>query len=157
MVTGFYRPNLDLAVIPLSPDARDSWLAQELANDPTAPTIVYVTLQHTAEACAEQLIREGINARAYHAGLDSALRSQIQHDFMAGKVDCIVATIAFGMGIDKADIRRVIHYDLPKSIENYSQRLAAPDGMANHRAVSCWPTRANCRCWRTSSTVIRRI
>ncbi|MFM5744561.1 ATP-dependent DNA helicase RecQ [Aeromonas veronii] len=137
VVTGFYRPNLDLAVIPLSPDARDRGLAQELANDPAAPTIVYVTLQHTAEACAEQLIREGINARAYHAGLDSALRSQIQHDFMAGKVDCIVATIAFGMGIDKADIRRVIHYDLPKSIENYSQEIgrAGRDGQPSRCIV----------------------
>ncbi|MBL0544017.1 RecQ family ATP-dependent DNA helicase [Aeromonas jandaei] len=130
VVTGFYRPNLDLSVIPMLPEARSEWLCQTLAQSQGAPTIVYVTLQHTAEECAEVLARRGINARAYHAGLDAALRSQIQLDFMSGKVDCIVATIAFGMGIDKADIRQVIHYDLPKSIENYSQEIgrAGRDG-----------------------------
>ncbi|WP_265462898.1 RecQ family ATP-dependent DNA helicase [Aeromonas salmonicida] len=130
VVTGFYRANLDLGVVPLPAEARDDWLQAEVRREPTAPTIVYVTLQHTAQHCADLLRRAGIRASAYHAGLDSTLRSQIQHDFMAGKVDCIVATIAFGMGIDKADIRRVIHYDLPKSIENYSQEIgrAGRDG-----------------------------
>ncbi|UNP90003.1 RecQ family ATP-dependent DNA helicase [Aeromonas encheleia] len=130
VVTGFYRANLDLAVIPLAGPARDGWLRDELQRDPKSPTIVYVTLQHSAQQCADQLQAIGIRASAYHAGLDPALRSQIQHDFMAGRLDCIVATIAFGMGIDKADIRRVIHYDLPKSIENYSQEIgrAGRDG-----------------------------
>ncbi|KFN18782.1 RecQ family ATP-dependent DNA helicase [Aeromonas bestiarum] len=137
VVTGFYRGNLDLAVVPLPAEARDGWLQAEVRREPSAPTIVYVTLQHTAQQCAELLQRAGIRARAYHAGLDSALRSQIQHDFMAGKVDCIVATIAFGMGIDKADIRRVIHYDLPKSIENYSQEIgrAGRDGLPSRCIV----------------------
>ena len=137
IVTGFYRANLDLAVVPLPAEARDGWLQTEVQREPGAPTIVYVTLQHTAQQCAELLQRTGIRARAYHAGLDSALRSQIQHDFMAGKVDCIVATIAFGMGIDKADIRRVIHYDLPKSIENYSQEIgrAGRDGLPSRCIV----------------------
>lgn len=137
IVTGFYRANLDLAVVPLPAEARDGWLQAEVRREPGAPTIVYVTLQHTAQQCAELLQRAGIRARAYHAGLDSALRSQIQHDFMASKVDCIVATIAFGMGIDKADIRRVIHYDLPKSIENYSQEIgrAGRDGLSSRCIV----------------------
>lgn len=137
IVTGFYRPNLDLAVVPLRPEERDSWLAQTLRADPGLPTIIYVTLQHTAEQCAGMLQQQGLSVRAYHAGLDAEVRSQIQRDFMTGRVDCIVATIAFGMGIDKADIRRVIHYDLPKSIENYSQEIgrAGRDGQLSHCTV----------------------
>ncbi len=133
----FIAPTWTWPSSPLSAEARDGWLHGELVRDPAAPTIIYVTLQHTAEACAAQLQQRGIRARAYHAGLDATLRSQIQHDFMTGKLDCIVATIAFGMGIDKADIRRVIHYDLPKSIENYSQEIgrAGRDGQPSRCIV----------------------
>ncbi|WP_445400666.1 RecQ family ATP-dependent DNA helicase [Zobellella sp. An-6] len=130
VITGFYRPNLQLQVLPVEEQDKAAALQQLLAAKPRSPTIVYVTLQHSAEQLAERLAAAGIPARAYHAGLEQDLRKQLQQDFMQGRVPCIVATIAFGMGVDKADIRRVIHYDLPKSIENYSQEIgrAGRDG-----------------------------
>jgi ATP-dependent DNA helicase RecQ len=132
--TGFYRENLDLTVAPVAADARPralaAWLKQRRSSQAPFPTIVYVTLQQTAERLAAYLANAGIAATAYHAGLEAGKREAIQRDFMAGQTDCIVATIAFGMGIDKADIRAVVHFDLPKSIENYSQEIgrAGRDG-----------------------------
>ena len=128
--TGFYRSNLDLSVLPVAESHKNGQLEQIVMAQQGAG-IVYVTLQHTAEKVAQYLTQQGINAYAYHAGFDSDTRSQIQQDFMDGKIQIIVATIAFGMGIDKRDIRFVIHYDLPKSIENYSQEIgrAGRDGM----------------------------
>ena len=130
VVTGFHRPNLVLRVSPTPEADKANILVQRLLESREAPTIVYVTLQKTAEQVAEILADAGIEARAYHAGMTNEQRESIQNDFMSGKVHCVVATIAFGMGIDKQDIRRVIHYDLPKSIENYSQEIgrAGRDG-----------------------------
>ncbi|MCP4991022.1 MAG: ATP-dependent DNA helicase RecQ [Colwellia sp.] len=127
--TGFYRANLDLSVLPVKKLDKNNHLVQTI-NHQQGAGIVYVTLQHSAETVAQYLQQQGINACAYHAGFDSDTRSQIQQDFMAGKIQVIVATIAFGMGIDKSDIRFVIHYDLPKSIENFSQEIgrAGRDG-----------------------------
>jgi ATP-dependent DNA helicase RecQ len=133
--TGFYRKNLDLAVWPVAEHDKNSSLLQSIKNQqqifsPQAAGIVYVTLQHSAELVATYLQQNGMNAMAYHAGFDSDKRQQIQMDFMRGSIQIVVATIAFGMGIDKSDIRFVIHYDLPKSIENYSQEIgrAGRDG-----------------------------
>jgi ATP-dependent DNA helicase RecQ len=130
VVTGFYRQNLDLSVMGVSEAQKLAVLRDLLGADSVAPSIVYVTLQNTAEQVARQLAQSGIEAQAYHAGMDSERREQVQRDFMSGSTPCIVATIAFGMGIDKADIRRIIHFDLPKSIENYSQEIgrAGRDG-----------------------------
>lgn len=136
--TGFYRPNLDLQVMSVKASHRASaladWLRPRLASEQSLaapqPTIVYVTLQKTAEQLSAYLVKAGIAACAYHAGLANETRERLQRDFMSGEVNCIVATIAFGMGIDKADIRNVVHFDLPKSIENYSQEIgrAGRDG-----------------------------
>lgn len=132
-LTGFHRPNLHLQVKPVAESRKSNALLELIKKEPEAPTIVYVTLQKTAEVVASQLVRAGIHATAYHAGMKNEERERIQADFMVGKTPVIVATIAFGMGIDKGDIRRVIHYDLPKSIENYSQEIgrAGRDGQTS--------------------------
>jgi len=129
--TGFRRPNLHFRVTHSSAAERKQKLASVLREMPDdSPTIVYVTLQQTAEEVATWLAREGFSAKAYHAGMPAEYRSEAQEDFMAGHVRIIVATIAFGMGIDKADIRAVVHYNLPKSLENYVQETgrAGRDG-----------------------------
>ncbi|MFB9217574.1 RecQ family ATP-dependent DNA helicase [Vibrio sinaloensis] len=145
VVTGFYRPNLDITISPCRDEDKLPTLVSLLKQDPTQPSIVYVTLQNTAEHVAKALLEQGINSSAYHAGMDNQTREQIQSRFMAGNLDCIVATIAFGMGVDKSDIKRVVHYDLPKSIENYAQEIgrAGRDGhmsyctlLANKNAIS---------------------
>ncbi|QGA47860.1 ATP-dependent DNA helicase RecQ [Pseudomonas brassicacearum] len=130
VTTGFYRSNLNLLVEPVSGADKRERLVQWLGERAGQPSIVYVTLQRTAEQIAEHLGRHGIEAEAYHAGLPHEQREDIQRRFMGGQSNCIVATIAFGMGIDKSDIRNVVHFDLPKSIENYSQEIgrAGRDG-----------------------------
>ncbi|NWA01194.1 RecQ family ATP-dependent DNA helicase [Pseudomonas gingeri] len=130
VTTGFYRPNLNLLVEPVSGADKRRRLVEWLGERSGQPSIVYVTLQKTAEQIAEHLSQRGIAASAYHAGLPHEQREAIQKQFMAGQLNCIVATIAFGMGIDKSDIRNVVHFDLPKSIENYSQEIgrAGRDG-----------------------------
>ena len=122
-VTGFYRGNLFLQITPTDNSEKKNRLLQRIQKTPQEPTIVYVTLQKTAEDVAAFLGANKINAHPYHAGMENEKREQIQNKFMDGTLACIVATIAFGMGIDKKDIRRIIHYDLPKSIENYSQEI----------------------------------
>ena len=130
IVTGFYRSNLDLSIQPCTEPVKLETLCDVVNQAAQLPTIVYVTLQQTAEGVAQQLRNVGVNAIAYHAGLKPEARDSIQQQFMNDEVHCIVATIAFGMGVDKSNIRRVIHFDLPKSIENYSQEIgrAGRDG-----------------------------
>ncbi|MFZ3152434.1 RecQ family ATP-dependent DNA helicase [Pseudomonas sp.] len=130
VTTGFYRANLNLLVEPVAGIDKQRRLEQWLGAKAGQPSIVYVTQQKTAEQVAARLSQRGIAASAYHAGMASDAREAIQRQFMAGQINCIVATIAFGMGIDKADIRNVLHFDLPKSIENYSQEIgrAGRDG-----------------------------
>lgn len=125
----FHRPNLDLRITPCKAGERKQLLLDRLAVH-GEPAVVYVTRQETAEEVATFLAKNGLSARAYHAGLRTELRREIQEDFMGGGIAVVVATIAFGMGVDKADIRAVIHYNLPKSLEGYTQEIgrAGRDG-----------------------------
>ncbi|MEA3243983.1 MAG: ATP-dependent DNA helicase RecQ [Pseudomonadota bacterium] len=128
--TDFYRPNLRLDTTVVDESARDQALLAAIDENPPGAAIVYVTLQKTAEQVARMLADAGLPARAYHAGLKADERSRIQDWFMAADDAIVVATIAFGMGVDKSDIRAVYHYNLPKSLENYSQEIgrAGRDG-----------------------------
>ncbi len=126
----FHRANLDLRVLPVAAADRNELLLQRLGEHEGA-VVVYVTLQQTAESVATFLKKNGVSAQAYHAGLPAEFREEAQEKFMRGEIRVMVATIAFGMGVDKSDIRAVFHYNLPKSIENYSQETgrAGRDGL----------------------------
>ena len=123
VVTGFYRPNLRLAMTPVSAIRRDELLLARLQKRKPGPTIVYVTLQKTAERIAAYLSANGFPAQAYHAGMETEDRARVQDAWMASDAGIVVATIAFGMGIDKANVRYVYHYNLPHSLEGYSQEI----------------------------------
>ena len=128
----FLRPNLSYRITPCSAGDRLGVLTSRLLER-RETAIVYVTLQKTAEEVASHLRKSGLKALAYHAGLPDEQRHEAQDAFMGGRADTIVATIAFGMGIDKADIRGVYHFNLPKTLENYAQETgrAGRDGKSS--------------------------
>lgn len=129
--TGFYRPNLNLRTTTTTAGERDQLLIDRLHARTNGPAIVYVTQQKTAEDVAATLVAAGLPAIAYHAGMESNVREGIQEAFEKSDEAIIVATIAFGMGIDRANIRGVYHYNLAKSLENYCQEIgrAGRDGL----------------------------
>jgi len=130
-VNSFFRGELTFNFRVFDYDSdKQQFLLKQLSSRPSGATIVYVTLQKTAEAVAQFLSENGIEAVFYHAGMNSERREAVQQQFMMSDRLVIVATIAFGMGVDKQDIRYVYHYNIPKSIENYVQETgrAARDG-----------------------------
>jgi ATP-dependent DNA helicase RecQ len=130
VATGAYRPNLTLLMTPVAAGDREELLLERLRSRPPGSTIVYVTLQRTALRIAELLAAGGLPARPYHAGMKDEDRTAVQEWWAASDRGVVVATIAFGMGIDKADVRYVYHYNLPKGLESYAQEIgrAGRDG-----------------------------
>ena len=121
-ISSFNRPNLYYEILPKIKKAQtDESIVRFIKGMKTKSGIIYTLNRKTTEELADILMANGIKAVAYHAGLDSKLRSERQDQFLSEEVQVICATIAFGMGIDKPDIRFVIHYNIPKSIENYYQ------------------------------------
>ena len=128
-IHGFRRSNIAIEVVEVSPSERSPLTRELLSDAERRPAIVYTPTRKQAESLANELCAYH-KAAAYHAGLDADRRKEVQEEFLAGKLQIIVATIAFGMGIDKADVRTVIHTALPGSIEAYYQEIgrAGRDG-----------------------------
>ncbi len=131
-ITGFRRSNLAVEVLELSKPQRPEFTEKLLSNSAARPAIVYAPSRKSAEELATRLNTK-FRSAAYHAGLDPATRERVQRDFLTGKLDVIVATVAFGMGVDKADIRTVVHVALPGSVEGFYQEIgrAGRDGNAS--------------------------
>jgi len=129
-IHGFRRDNLAVEVVEMSKPERTEFVAQFLDAPATRPAIVYAPSHKAADDLALRLAAQ-FPAAAYHAGLDAATRERVQRDFQEGALEVVVATIAFGMGIDKANVRTVIHTALPASMEAYYQEIgrAGRDGL----------------------------
>ena len=134
-IHGFRRDNIAIEVARLVPSLRPTAVGRLLADSKNRPAIVYTPTRRESEELGASLARD-FPAAAYHAGMSTTARDRVQGDFLAGRLEVIVATIAFGMGIDKADIRTVVHTALPGTLEGFSQEIgrAGRDGRPS-RAV----------------------
>ncbi len=135
-IHGFRRENLAIEVVEVSKPRRHAFAAELLAHAERRPAIVYAPTRKDAQALAQELA-EHFPAAAYHAGLDADHRERVQRHFLSGRLEVVVATIAFGMGIDKADVRTVIHTAMPGSLEAYYQEIgrAGRDGQPSRTVL----------------------
>ncbi len=135
-IHGFRRTNIAIEVLELSPGERVSVVEQLLSGPGRRPAIVYAPTRKVAEDLARELSAR-FPAEAYHAGMEAGARERVQTAFLGGDLQVIVATIAFGMGIDKADVRTIVHAGLPGSLEGYYQEIgrAGRDGALSHAVL----------------------
>jgi superfamily II DNA helicase RecQ len=135
-IHGFRRDNLALEALEVPPKDRPARALQWLSGAGRVPAIVYAPTRKLAENTAK-VLSAAHRAQPYHAGLSAEVRERVQSDFLAGRLDVVVATVAFGMGVDKADIRTVLHLALPGSVESYYQEIgrAGRDGKASRTVL----------------------